>query len=235
MKKNSLVLGFTVVVYLIYVSSVFAATITGAVKYEGKPPQFEEIKMDADPVCLTHHNSPVYPQTLVLGEGNTMGYVFVHVVSGLPKKEYLPPSEPAVLDQKGCTYEPRVLGVMVGQPLKVLNPDGTLHNVHGIPKANEEFNIAMPKFRKEITRTFDNPEFMFPIRCDVHPWMGAWVSVMGHPFFSVTKQDGLFRIENLPAGEYEIEAWHEELGAKKVSVVLVEGDVKEISFSFSKP
>lgn len=235
MKRYYLAFGFAFIACSIYVSLAFAATITGTVKYEGEVPKFKEIKMDADPSCLTHHNNPVYPQALVLGEGNTIGYVFVHVASGLPTKEYAPPSEPAVLDQKGCMYEPHVLGLMVGQTLKVLNPDGTLHNVHGIPKVNEEFNLAMPKFRQEITRTFNKQEFMFPMKCDVHPWMGAWVAVMAHPFFSVTKEDGLFKIENLPAGEYEIEAWHEKLGTKTTSVVLAEGDTKEISFSFSKP
>jgi len=224
-----------IVFSLAFTSLTFAATITGKVQYKGDTPKLSEIKMDADPLCLTKHNSPVYPQTLVLGEGNTMGNVFVHVVGGLPKKEYTPPSEPVVLNQKGCMYEPHVLGVMVGQPLKILNPDGTLHNVHGLSKINDEFNIAMPKFREEITRTFDKSEFMFPMKCDVHPWMGAWVAVMGHPYFSVTKDDGVFVIKDLPAGEYQIEAWHEKLGIQKASVVLAEGETKEINFSFSKP
>lgn len=220
---------------LIFVSSTLAATITGTVKYEGNAPKFREIKMDADPVCLTQHNNPVYPQTLVLGEGNTMGNVFVHVVSGVPNKAYSPPSKPAVLDQKGCMYAPHVLGLMVGQPLKVLNSDGTLHNVHGLPKVNEEFNLAMPKFRKEITRTLDKPEFMFPLKCDVHPWMGAWVAVMEHPFFSVTKDDGIYTIGNLPAGKYEIDVWHEKLGIQKTSVILDEDETKEVNITFSKP
>lgn len=235
MKRNTIIISSSVMFCLIFVSSTLAATITGTVKYEGNAPKFREIKMDADPVCLTQHNNPVYPQTLVLGEGNTMGNVFVHVVSGVPNKAYSPPSKPAVLDQKGCMYAPHVLGLMVGQPLKVLNSDGTLHNVHGLPKVNEEFNLAMPKFRKEITRTLDKPEFMFPLKCDVHPWMGAWVAVMEHPFFSVTKDDGIYTIGNLPAGKYEIDVWHEKLGIQKTSVILDEDETKEVNITFSKP
>ena len=235
MKKYYIYFSFVFIFCIFCVSSVFAATLTGVVKYEGEAPKFKEIKMDADPVFLTHHNNPVYPQILLLGEDNAMGNVFVHIVSGLSGGKFPPPDQPVVLNQKGCMYDPHVLGVRVGQALKVLNPDGTLHNVHGLPKENEEFNIAMPKFRKEITRTFDKPEFMFPMKCDVHPWMGAWVSVMDHPFFSVTKEDGKFRIEDLPAGEYEIEAWHEKLGTKKATIVVAEGDTKEVNFSFSKP
>ena len=212
-----------------------AATITGTVKYEGEIPKFKEIKMDADPVCLTHHTGPVYPQTLVVGDGNTMGNVFVYVKSGLAKKDYPTPSEPVVLDQKGCQYDPHVAGVMVGQALKILNPDGTLHNVHALAKVNQEFNMAMPKFRTEVIKVFDKEEFMFSIKCDVHPWMAGWIAVMPHPYFATTKTDGKFSIANLPAGTYEIEAWHEKLGTQKSSVTVTGDETKEINFSFSKP
>ena len=211
-----------------------AATISGTVKYEGAVPTFKAIKMDADPICLTHHTDPVYPQTLVLGDGNTMANVFVYVKSGLAQKDYPAPAEPVVLNQKGCAYDPHVFGVMVGQTLKILNPDGTLHNVHVLSKVNQEFNLAMPKFREEITKVFDKPEFMFPLKCDVHPWMAGWGAVMSHPFFSTTQKDGKFTIANLPAGTYEIEAWHEKLGVKTVSVTVAEGDNQTTDFTFSK-
>ncbi len=145
MKKYNTVLGFITLFLLMQVSSVFAGTIRGTVKYNGEAPKLPEIKMDADPICLTKNTGAVYSQILLLGEGNTLGNVFVHVVGGLSKKAYPAPAEPVILDQKGCIYEPRVIGVMVGQTLKVLNSDGTLHNVHGLPKVNQEFNIAMPK------------------------------------------------------------------------------------------
>lgn len=218
-----------------FVSPVYAASIVGVVKYEGAAPKFKEIKMDADPLCQAQHSGPVYPQTLVLGEGNTMANVFVRIKSGLPTQQYPAPAEPVVLNQQGCFYEPHVFGVMVGQPVKILNPDGTLHNVHAMGKINPEFNLAMPKFRTETTKVFDKPEFMFAFKCDVHPWMLAWGAVMSHPFFSTTKQDGKFTIDNLPAGTYEIEAWHEKLGTQTASVTLADGEAKEISFTFSKP
>ena len=219
---------------VIFSSIVSAATITGTVKYDGEVPKFKEIKMDADPICSTHHTSPVYPQNLVMGDGNTMGNVFVQVINA-PKKAYTAPADPIVLDQKGCMYDPHDVGVMVGQTLKILNPDGTLHNVHAMSKENAEFNLAMPKFRTETTKVFDKPEFMFAMKCDVHPWMAAWVSVMPHPFFNVTKTDGKFEIKDIPAGTYEVEAWHEKLGTQKQSVTVAEGESKEINFTFAKP
>lgn len=233
--KHTLLSTLTAMSFAAIVSVAQAATITGTVKYDGEAPKFKEIKMDADPVCLTHHTEAVYPQTLMLGSGNEMGNVFVRVVSGLSKKDYPAPTTEVVIDQKGCMYDPHVVGVMVGQTVKILNPDGTLHNVHAMSKINPEFNLAMPKFRTETTKVFDKAEFMFPMKCDVHPWMGAWVSVMDNPFFSVTKSDGKFSINDLPAGTYDVEAWHEKLGVQKQTVTIADGETKEIAFTFSKP
>ncbi len=234
MKKFILLLAAGVIAMA---TSASAATIKGVVKYEGEAPKFKAIKMDADPICLSHHSGDIMPQTLELGEGQTMGNVFVHIKAGLPAgKTYPAPAEEAVIDQKGCMYSPHVLGVRVGQTVKILNPDGTLHNVHSTSKINPEFNLAMPKFRTEVTKVFDKAEFMFGMKCDVHPWMGAWVSVMEHPFFSTTKIDGVFEIANLEPGTYQVEAWHEKLGPKVETVKIETADqVVDLNYTFSKP
>jgi plastocyanin len=147
---------------------VFAGTINGTVKSDGQPPKLKPIKMDADPICLSHHTAEVLPQTLVLGEGGTMGNVFVQVKNA-PADTSAPTGE-VVITQEGCEYHPHVVGVRAGQTVKLLNPDGTLHNVHAMPKVNKEFNLAMPKFRTETTVTFTDPEFMFSIKCDKRRW-----------------------------------------------------------------
>jgi len=236
MITKKLILGFLALILGFFLNQpTFAATVSGTVKYDGTAPKFKEIKMEADPICLSHHTDAVYPQTLILGEGNTMGNVFVYVKSGLPKQDYPVPTEPVVLDQKGCMYDPHVLGVRVGQPMKILNPDGTLHNVHALSKVNEEFNLAMPQFRKETTQIFTKEEFMFPVKCDVHPWMEGWVSVMSHPYFQVTGSDGKFTLADLPAGTYEVEAWHEKLGTKTMSVTVTADETTTTDFSFAPP
>ncbi|HLF17866.1 MAG TPA: carboxypeptidase regulatory-like domain-containing protein [Candidatus Omnitrophota bacterium] len=233
MKPTNLLFLACVAVFL--ATHTQAATITGLAKFEGEKPNLKEIKMDADPICSTHHSGPVYPQTIVLGENGELGNIFVRVIAGLPKTEYPAPQTEVVIDQKGCMYDPHVAGAMVGQTVKILNPDGTLHNVHALPKVNEEFNLAMPKFRTEVTKVFDKVEFMFPLKCDVHPWMGAWIAIMDNPYFATTGADGKFTLNDLPAGEYELEAWHEKLGTQTAKVTLAEGESKEVNFSFSKP
>jgi len=213
-----------------------AASIKGKVVYDGEAPKFRELKLDADPICLSKHTEAVFPQTLVLGDGQTIANVFVHITKGVPKQAYTAPTEAVVVTQAGCMYDPHVFGAMVGQPVQFLNPDGTLHNVHALSKINPEFNLAMPKFRTETTKTFDKPEFMFQIKCDVHPWMATYASIMDHPFFMTTKEDGNFEIADLPDGTYEVTAWHEKLGTMSQSVTIEAGqDFAEVNFTLSRP
>lgn len=196
--------------------------VSGKATFSGTPPAPTKLKMDADPVCAQAHPDGAVSEELVVGDGGGLKNVFVYVkeVQGdFPAK-----SEPAVIDQKGCLYTPRVVGLQIGQPLKFLNSDSTLHNVHGMPKNNPSWNFAMPKFVKQKeTKDLTKPEVMVAVKCDVHPWMAGYVGVLPHPFFAVTAEDGSYTIEGLPPGEYEIEAWHEKLGTQ-TSKVKVEGD-----------
>lgn len=213
-----------------------AATISGTIKFDGTAPTLKPIAMDADPVCARKHSGAVANEMLVLGSGNTVANILVRVKSGLPAdKKYPVPAQPAVIDQNGCQYKPHVLGMMVGQKLLIKNSDGLLHNVHALPKTNTEFNRAMPATMTEFEHVFDKAEDVFRVKCDVHPWMGSYVAVSPHPFFSVTGLDGTFKIDGLPAGTYVIEAWHERLPAKTVSVTVGADEKKTVDFTLSAP
>ena len=233
--KNLVALAF--VGSLVFVGAARAANITGTVTYDGKVPNLRPLAMDADPVCASKHKEPVPNQMLELGKsGNTMGNILVRVTSGLPAgKTYPAPKDPVVMDQNGCIYQPHVFVIQQGQTWKVLNSDGVLHNVHALPKVNGQFNMAMPPNRKEAEHVFDKPEDPFTIKCDVHPWMTAYTMVTTNPFYSVTKEDGKFTISNLPAGSYEIEAWHEKLGKKTEKITVGESDNKTVDFKFTAP
>jgi plastocyanin len=214
----------------------FASSITGTVTFEGKPPTLKPLAMDADPACAKKHSGPVPDERLVLGGGNTIGNIMVWVSKGLPAGKTWPaPKAPAVLDQKGCQYVPHVMGIMVGQQYKILNSDGILHNVHALPKINKAFNKPMPATLKEASATFDKPEAWFQIKCDVHPWMSAYVGAFTHPFFSVTGKDGKFTISGLDPGTYEITARHEKLGTQTASVTVGASDTKTQNFKFALP
>lgn len=221
---------------LLLAGPTLAATITGSVTYEGKVPNLPPINMAADATCAKMHPTPAPSDMLVLGPGNSMANIMVSVKKGLPAGKTWPvPKDPVVMDQKGCHYDPHVFGLRVGQPLKVLNSDGILHNVHALPAVNKPFNMAMPATVKESTQSFSKEEGMFKIKCDVHPWMGAWAGVFAHPFFSVTAKDGKFTLSGLDAGTYEIEAWHERLGVQKATVTVGANETKTVNFKFSPP
>ena len=210
------------------------AVIAGTITYEGDVPSLKAISMSADPDCEGKHTEPVPSEVLVLGDAQTLGNVFVRVTAGLPEQQWAVPSEPVVIDQRGCLYVPHVVGVMANQELEFLNSDGILHNVHALPEDNREFNMAMPAERKEARETFSKPEDMFRVKCDVHPWMNAWVAVMDHPFFDATADDGAFSISGLAAGTYEIEAWHERLGTQTASVTVADGETGTVDLTFSR-
>jgi len=233
MRFSRNLLALAVLATLALSASTFAGTITGTVKFEGTLPKLPTLKMNADPGCAKKHSSPVMSELLVVGDGNTMANIFVRVteVSGSHKA----PGEPSVMDQKGCQYSPHVMGVMVGQEFLIKNSDGLLHNVHSLPKINQGFNRAMPAAVTEASYTFDKEELMFKIKCDVHPWMNAYVGVMTHPFYDVTGKDGKFEIKGLPAGSYDVEIWHEKLGTKTASVTVGDSDSKTLDFSMSAP
>jgi plastocyanin len=211
-----------------------SSSITGVARFEGTAPSPPRIDMSADPACAAKHSETVYSDALALGEGNTLGWALVSVDSGLPEGDYAAPSEPVVLDQKGCHYTPHVVGIQVGQPFKILNSDGILHNVHSLSKVNSPFNRAMPGAVTETQFQFNREEAVFRVKCDVHPWMSAYVGVKRHPYFAVTAEDGRFEITGLPAGSYEISAWHEILGTQTTSVTVGDGDSQSVDFTFTR-
>jgi plastocyanin len=226
-----------VIAVLLSPSAAFAAsTITGTITFTGKPPVLRPLAMDADPACAKMHAKPVLAEMLVLGNGQTMGNVLVWVSKGLPAGKAFPaPKTPVTLDQRGCVYVPHVMGIMVGQSYRILNSDGILHNIPTLPKVNPSFNRAMPATLKETSTSFGKPEAVFNIKCDVHPWMSAYMAVFTHPFFSVTATDGKFTIAGLDAGTYEITAWHERLGTKAVTVTVGASETKTQNFTFATP
>jgi plastocyanin len=217
--------------------AVAASSITGTVIFDGKAPALKPLDMQAEAVCHKKHGGKPAPnEALVLGTGNAMANIMVWVSKGLPSgKTYPVPTTPVTLDQDGCQYKPHVMGIMVGQAYRILNSDGILHNIHTLPKINPSFNRGQPATVKEMSTTFPKPEAIFNVKCDVHPWMSAYIGVYTHPFFSVTGTDGKFTISGLDPGTYEITAWHERLGTQTASVTVAANETKTQGFKFAIP
>ena len=213
------------------------ASITGTVTFKGDAPEMAVLDMAADPVCEgKNQEEPKRRQVLVLGDDQGIANVLVQIKGDLPAMEHEASAATVEFDQGGCQYTPHVFALRAGETLKILNPDGTLHNVHAFSKVNTEFNEAMPKFRTELEKMFDKAEpTPFAVKCDVHPWMNAWAAVFDHPYFAVTGSDGSFTIGNLPAGTYELEIWHERLPAQTVTVTVAAGEEATVDTEMEVP
>jgi plastocyanin len=214
------------------VDEATAGNVTGRVVLEGTAPRNEPIKMNSDPVCMREVKGAQAQETFMVGEGGALQNVFVYVKEGLGDRTFDTPSEAVVLDQQGCRYHPHVFSMRVGQPLQVLNSDPTLHNIHAIPKNNQEFNTGQPIKGMKFEHTFTAKEVMVPFKCDVHGWMNAYAGVLDHPYSAVTGTTGAFELKTLPPGNYVIEAWHEKLGTQTQQVTIGEKETKDITFTF---
>lgn len=189
-------------------------TVSGTVKFDGAVTPVKPNKdVMNDPNCCPFHPKPPDKDTLVVDAEGGVKWTFVYVKGGLEKKEFDPPATPVTVDQVGCLYMPHLFGIMAGQPLEVRNSDPTLHNVHALPFANQEFNRAQLKGQVDRFK-FTKPEIGVSIKCEVHPWMRTWACVVDHPYFAVTNAEGKFEIKNLPAGTYTLGVWHEGLKTK---------------------
>jgi hypothetical protein len=206
------------------------ATVSGKIVFEGTAPTPARIQMSADPYCQANSGNGVSEEVIVSDGG--LENVIVYVRSGLPQANFATPTQEILIDQKNCHYMPHVLTMQANQPLKIRNSDATLHNIHAWAEKNTPFNEGQAVQNMESIKTFTMEEMPLPIRCDVHKWMGAYVGVFEHPFHTVSKGGGTYSLK-LPAGNYEIVAWHEKYGEQTQMVQVTDNEQKvDINFTF---
>ncbi|MBL8177505.1 MAG: DUF2012 domain-containing protein [Bryobacterales bacterium] len=208
-------------------------SIQGKVAFTGAKPEPKVLSMDATPACARMHQGPVYAEDVVINSNGTLKNAFVYIKSGLAPREYPVPSSAVKLDQRGCIYTPHVVGVMVNQTLEIANSDDTNHNIHPMPKINREWNESQPPKGDLKVKSFPKEELP-PIlfKCNIHPWMRAWVGVSSHPFFAVTGDDGSFTIKDVPAGEYTLEVWQERYGVQEMKIKVEAKQAATADFSY---
>lgn len=205
--------------------------VSGKILFEGEAPIRKRIDMSQDANCAAIARNP-RTEDVVVTDGK-LANVFVYLKgASLQKFSFETPQTKVVLDQRQCRFVPRVLGLQTGQSLIFFNSDGTTHNVHPVPKVNQEWNQMQDQNGMPIEKGFTRVETMIPIKCNLHPWMKAYVGVLAHPFFAVSGRDGSFKIEGLPQGEYTLVAWHEVFGEQAVPVSIGSTETKSIELVF---
>jgi hypothetical protein len=207
-------------------------TITGKVAFDGTAPKMAKLDMSATPFCeRAHAGNPGFSEEVAVNPNNTLKNVFVWVKSGLPDKNWQTPSGAVTLDQKGCQYHPHVIAVMAGQNIDIKTSDATNHNIHPMPKVNQEWNESQPPGSEDKMKSFPREETMIPVKCNVHPWMRSYINVVSHPFFAVTGDDGTYTIKGLPPGTYTIQILHEKYPAQEQQVTVGAKESKTADFT----
>ncbi len=215
------------------VDAATAGEVTGTVKLDGMAPKMKTINMAAEPACTKGRTSPATTEEAVTGEGGTLANVVVYVATGLEGYTFPAPAAAATITQEGCQYHPHVVAMQVGQNIDVINKDQTTHNIHPIPKDNREWNESQPPGAAPIEKSFTRSEIAIPVKCNVHPWMKAYMAVMPNPDYQVTDKDGKFDLKNLPPGTYSVVAWHELYGASDPQTVTIgPKETKNVTFTF---
>jgi plastocyanin len=194
-----------------------AETIKGNIRYAGAPIEKKKTSVTIDQYVCGKEKEP---EDLLLSSNNGIRNAVVSLknVPLAVKHDWNFPA--AKMDQKQCSFTPRVVIVPVGGTVEFLNSDRLLHNVRSTGKENPPFNRAQPHARS-ISFVFKQPELL-RVDCDLHSWMRGWVVVAEHPFYAVTNENGEFVLENVPPGKYTLQVWQERLG--KVTQEVVVGD-----------
>lgn len=236
MKKMRFISALALAAGALSFAGISRADIGGSVKLAGDAPEAGELDMSAVKECAEQHADPVMDPSVMVGEGGSLANVIVSIKTDDPTSlGGEASSDPVEIDQEGCMYHPHVLSMTSGQELVVKNSDPFLHNVHSLATINPAFNFGQPN-KDPGKKVPDAPKAaeVFRVKCDVHPWMSAYIGVFEHPFHAVTGDDGKFEIKGtVPDGDYTLVAWHEKFGEQEQAVTIKDGKpAAEVAFSF---
>jgi plastocyanin len=210
------------------VDDATAGSISGTVQLDGKAPRMKTINMAAEPACARQHPTPPTSQDVLVGKDNGLENVVVYLKGDFTHYKFETPRAPATITQKGCMYDPHVVVLETGQSLQVINADPVTHNIHPLPKDNREWNESQPPGAPPINQSFPREEIPIPVKCNIHPWMKAYIAVFDHPYYAVTAKDGSFDLKNVPPGNYTLIAWHELYGVSEQAITIGAKESKTI-------
>ena len=207
---------------LLLVPGIAAAAEWGTVKgrflIDGAAPKLAPLAVTKDQHCI---DAKPVNETVVVGKDGGLANVVVYLRAPRGGKVEVHPdyeaklSEPAVLDNNGCSFKPHISLVRVGQPFIIKNSDPVGHNTKASLVANGQFNVTIAagqETKHPLSRAESIP---LPVNCNIHPWMQAHVLVQDHPYMAASAEDGTFEIANVPTGKHEFQLWHEAAGYLK--------------------
>lgn len=209
-------------------------TLRGKAHLRGVPPPEKQLPLEAN--CAQQHPNGATTRFYVVGPDGGFGDVLIFISDGLPDVKWPMPNAPLILTQPGCIYEPYVSAARAGQPIQVQNLSPIMHNIHPTPtvRGNREFNFAQLPNAKPIEFSFSVPELFLRLKCDVHPWEYAYISIFNHPFFAVTDEKGEFTLPPLPKGNYTLEAYHRKAGVQQQQIEIT-GKPEPLNLFFEVP
>ena len=218
----------------------------GVVTFKGKPPAAKTIVKKGDPnvkdpaVCAA---ADLVSDEFVVKEkaDNGVANIVIYLKKAPDRYKAGPiPEEPAVFDQQGCRFIPRVLAVRCNQKILLKSNDPVPHNTNITPVRNTGFNqLIQPNNRDGVEFKYAKPESLpIPVKCDLHPWMKAHHLPLEHPFFAVTDENGKFEIKGLPPGKHMFTVWGETAGYvkglnNKLEIEIKADKVTEQTLSFT--
>ncbi len=215
-------------------SASSAGQITGTIKLEGQAPHQKPIDMSKDPSCAqTRGGAPAVLENVVVGTNGGLANVVIYISQGL-SGDVPPSAKPVTFEQKGCQYVPHVVALNPGQPMKIMNDDKTMHNIHPAPNpggGNLQFNKSELPGGAPIDVTWKAEEVAIPVKCNVHPWMRGYIAVVKGPN-GVSDTNGSFSLDDVPPGTYTLTAWHETYGTQTKTVTVAAGKPVTADFSF---
>ena len=200
------------------VDPLTAGSISGLIRYIGKRPLPKEIDMSGDSACVQAHHGNALDESLVVSSQGGLANAFVYVKSGLEGQTFATPSTPVAIDQNGCWFRPRVLGIQTNQALQITNSDPVTHSTHPMAQIDREWNQSQGAGEPPLARKFARLEVMIHVKCNIHGWTQAFIGVVDNPYFTVFGEDGSYRIGNLPPGTYTVAIWQEKLGTQEQQV-----------------
>ena len=206
--------------------------IEGTITLKGTPPTPLKIDTSMDPNC-NPNGAPAPLAEQYVGQPGRLANVYLSIQSAPQSPP--PQKTTTILDQKNCIYTPHVIAIQAGSSVEFHNSDDGMHNIETFPKipGNQRLDTSQGPHGTPRTATFPHPEAMIPVRCNMHPWMNAFINVAPTPWFAISDAQGHFRIPNLPPGDYTLAAVHEVLGEQTLHLTIVPKSTTQANFTFN--